>query len=122
VNEINPSIRGYTPLPHFSSSVIERHSRIPEIPGSTRFTKHVPIKIIRNIWPIDIRHRPQRPNHTPKATKLQSGCEMYDFIRGIVNVDRCTVTSGQERKFGVWESSLHQVRQCKPFVVVKSER
>jgi hypothetical protein len=98
--------------------MIKCRSRVSKIPTSSLFTKHVPIEILGNIWPINIRHGPQRPNYTAKAAELQSCSEVDGFIGSVVNVDCCGVTSGQEGKFGIQKSSLDQVSQCEAFVVM----
>jgi hypothetical protein len=121
MNKVDPSVYGDTPPPHRSSRMIKCRSRVSKIPTSSLFTKHVPIEILGNIWPINIRHGPQRPNYTAKAAELQSCSEVDGFIGGVINVDRCTMASRQEGQIGIWKSSLHQVDQCEPFIVVKLE-
>jgi hypothetical protein len=119
VNKIDPSVDGDTPLPHLPSRVIERNGRISKIPHTPRFTKHISVEILGNIWSIHICHCPQCANYTAKTAELQSCGEVDRFIGSVVNVDCCGVTSRQEGKFGIRKSSLDQVSQRESFVVVK---
>ena len=73
MNKVDPSVYGDTSDPHRSSGVVKCCGCVSKIPTScalTRITKHTLVEILGNIWPIDIRHVPQRPNYTAKAAKL----------------------------------------------------
>jgi len=119
MNEIDPSVNGNTPLSHHLSCTMERDSCTFEVPSTPLFMEHVPVKIFRNIWSVNVCHSPQRPNHATKATKLQRRSEVDGLIGGVVDVDCCTMTSGQECEFGIGQSSLDEVSQHEPLIVVK---
>src|SRR5258708_1145661 len=96
MNKLDPTIQAQPPLPHLPGSQVKRLRRISKIGYSPWGTKHMPIKILSSITPINIFHRPQSPYHTSKSAKLKSSGKMDNLIRGAYHISRRSVTSREK--------------------------
>ena len=103
MHKLHPTIPSQFSFPHLHNCPMKSLCRISEIRYSSWSTKHIPIKIPRNITPIIIFHCPHCSHHATKSTKLHCGSKMDDLIRSTNHISLRSVTRREECQFGIWK-------------------
>src|SRR5712672_2676163 len=80
---------------------------------SPSIREHRPVKVSSDVWSVDVGHCPHRPNYTSESAILNGRGEVESLVSDAIFRDLCSMTSGEERKFGSRKLRSYDIEQRK---------